>query len=232
MEEKELTILIPCLNEEKTIGIVIEKAKKFLETNKINGEILIANNGSTDNSEEIAKKLGARVENVEEKGYGITLITGSKVAEGKYVIMADADDSYNLLEILPIYNKLKEGYDLVIGNRYKGNMEKGAMKISHKYIGTPLISFIARKKYKINVKDFNCGLRGYVTKKVNDLGCKCVGMEYATEMLIKAKQQELKITEVPINFYKDGRGEKSHLRTVQDGIRHLNIILKTKKNQK
>lgn len=171
--EKELTILIPALNEEKTIGKCIKKAKKIIEENNIDGEILIADNGSIDKTVEVAKELGARVISVEKKGYGNTLITGNKAALGKYTIMGDADDSYNFLEIMPIVNLLKEGNDFVIGNRYKANMEKGAMKFSHKYIGTPLISLIGRLFYKIDIGDFNCGLRGYNTKKINELNLNC-----------------------------------------------------------
>lgn len=222
----ELTILIPCLNEEKTIGICVQKAKKFLEDNNIKGEVLVIDSKSTDKSSEIAKSLGVRVERIEQIGYGNALINGSKMAYGKYVIMADADDSYNFLEILPIYQKLQEGYDLVMGNRYKGKMEKGAMKFSHKYLGTPVISFLARRKYKIKVGDFNCGLRGYVTEKIRALDLKCGGMEYASEMIISAKLHNLKITEVPINFYKDGRDKEPHLRAIRDGIRHLKVIIK------
>lgn len=226
MEIKELTILIPCLNEEKTLEICIKKAKRFLEKNNIDGEILVVDNGSTDNSKEIAKKNGARIFEVPQRGYGNAIKYGSQVAKGKYTIMGDADDSYNFLEIKPIFDKLKEGNDFVIGNRYKGKMEKGAMKFSHKYIGTPLISFIARKKYDLKIGDFNCGLRGYETTKINDLGCIAEGMEYATEQIIKAKQKGLKIAEIPINFYRDGRNSNSHLRTIRDGIRHLKLIFK------
>lgn len=222
--EKELTILIPALNEEKTIGICIEKVKKVLEENSITGEILVADNGSIDRTAEIAKSLGARVVNVKEKGYGNALISGSKQAKGKYTIMGDADDSYNFLEIMPILELLKNGYDFVIGNRYKGKMEKGAMPFSHKYIGTPTISWIGRIKYKVKIGDFNCGLRGYNTKKINDLNCKCDGMEYATEMIIKAKKANLKMTEIPINFYKDGRERMPHLKAFQDGFRHLKVL--------
>lgn len=225
MEKIELTILMPCLNEEKTIGICIEKAKKILKDNNIKGEILIANNQSTDNSVNIAKNMGARVVDIKEKGYGITLINGSKQAKGKYTIMGDCDDSYNFLEIMPILELLREGNDLVIGNRYKGKMEKGAMKLLHKFLGTPLISIFGRIKYKVPVRDFNCGLRGYDTNKINKLNCSCSGMEYATEMIIKAKKANLKISEVGINFYKDGRKAKSHLNPLKDGIRHLKILL-------
>ena len=224
--DKELTILIPALNEEKTIGICIEKANKVLIENNINGEVLVVDNGSTDGTAQIAKCLGARIVNVKEKGYGNALINGSKQAKGKYTIMGDADDSYNFLEIMSILKKLREGYDFVIGNRFKGRMEKGAMPFSHKYIGTPIISFIGRKKYKVNIGDFNCGLRGYDTKMINNLNCKCNGMEYATEMIIKAKKANLKMIEIPINFYKDGRDKRPHLKTIQDGLRHLKLLLK------
>lgn len=226
MEEVELTILMPCLNEEKTIGICIEKAQRFLKANNVIGEVLIANNGSTDNSEKIAKEHNARIVNIERKGYGNAIIGGSKQARGKYTIMGDADDSYNFLEIKPILDKLKQGNDLVVGNRYKGKMQKGAMKFSHKYIGTPIISFIARKKYNIKIGDFNCGLRGYNTDKFKQLKCEAEGMEFATEMIIKAKQRGLKIEEVAINFYKDGRNAKSHLRSISDGVKHLKEIFR------
>lgn len=138
--------------------------------------------------------------------------------------MGDADDSYNFLEIMPILNKLRGGADLVIGNRYKGKMEKGAMKLSHKYIGTPVISTIGRTKLKVDIGDFNCGLRGYDTQKINQLKCQCGGMEYATEMIVKAKKNSLKIVETPINFYKDKRDGKPHLKAIRDGIRHLKVL--------
>lgn len=224
MKEIELTILMPCLNEEDTIGICIEKAKIFLQENKIDGEILIADNGSSDKSIEIARANNVRIINVEEIGYGHALIEGIKSAKGKYVIMGDADDSYNFLEIMPMLKLLREENDIVIGNRYKANMEKGAMKFVNKYIGTPVISFIARKRSKVNIGDFNCGLRGGITEKIKDISYKSTGMEFATEMIIRAKENNLKITEVPINFYKDGRKGKSHLKPFQDGIRHIKMI--------
>ena len=223
--EKELTILIPALNEEKTIGICIEKANKFLKEYNVNGEVLVADNGSTDETIKIAENLGARVVNVKEKGYGNALINGGKEAKGKYTIMGDADDSYNFLEIMPILEKLREDYDFVIGNRYKGKMEKDAMPFSHKYIGTPIISWIGRMKYKVEIGDFNCGLRGYDTKKINELNCKCEGMEYATEMIIRVKKANLKMIEIPINFYKDGRDKRPHLKTIEDGFRHFKVLL-------
>lgn len=225
----EFTILIPCLNEEKTIGICIEKAQKFIRTNNLQGEVLIVDNGSTDNSVEIAKTFNARVVHVPQKGYGNALIQGTKAALGKYTIMGDADDSYNFLELEDFISKLREGNELVVGNRYKGKMEKGAMKFTHKYIGTPLISKISQKLYDINIQDFNCGLRGYETQKIIGLNCTCEGMEYATEMIIKARKNNLKLVEIPINFYKDKREKASYLRTIRDGIRHFRIIFKNLK---
>ena len=148
---EELTILIPALNEEKTIEIVIKKAQKWLNDRNIDGEILIANNGSTDNTKEIALKNGARVIDIEQKGYGSALISGIENSKGKYIIFGDADDSYNFLEIDGMYDKLKDGNDIVIGNRYAGKMEKGSMKFSHKFIGTPILSFLIRKKFKLNL---------------------------------------------------------------------------------
>lgn len=186
--EKELTILIPALNEEQTIGICVKKAKKFMEINNINGEILVADNYSKDRTAKLAKELGARIIEIPQKGYGNALIAGSTEAKGKYTIIGDADNSYNFLEVLPILEELRSGYDLVIGNRYKGNLEKGSMKFSHKYIGTPIISLLGRLIHNIDVGDFNCGLRGYNTQKMNKLGCKSSGMEYASEMLIKSKR--------------------------------------------
>lgn len=220
-----LTILIPCLNEEETLGICIKKAKQAIKENKLEAEILISDNGSEDNSIQIAKQEGARILEVEEKGYGKALIEGTKVAKGKYIIMADADDSYNFLEINEFIRELEEGYDLVIGNRYQGKMEKGSMKLLHKFIGTPILSFIVRKKYKIQIHDVNCGMRAYNKEKMIQTNCEATGMEYATEMLIKAKKNNLRIKEIPINFYQDKRNKKSHLRTLQDGIRHLGVII-------
>ena len=225
MKEIELTILMPCLNEEETIGICINKAKKFLKANKVKGEILIADNGSTDNSITIAKKLGARVINVSEKGYGSALIDGCNNAYGKYVIMGDSDDSYDFLHLEQFLDKLREGYDLVMGNRFAGGIEKGAMPFSHRYIGNPILSFIGRLFFHSKIKDFHCGLRGYNKKSIQSLNLNCTGMEYASEMVVKAELNKLKIIEVPTTLKKDGRSRKPHLRTFSDGWRHLNFLL-------
>ena len=223
-EEKELTILIPALNEEKTIEIVIKKAQNWLQLNNVNGEVLISNNNSTDKTKEIAIYNHARVIDVKKIGYGSALIEGIREANGKYIIMGDADDSYNFLEISEFMNSLKEGYDLVIGNRYH-HMEKGAMKWTHKYIGTPVLTYILNKKYKLKLNDINCGLRGLNKEKIIDLNMNCTGMEFASEMIIKAKQANLKIKEIPINFYRDKRDNKSYLKAFKDGLKHLKVIL-------
>lgn len=223
-KEIELTILIPALNEEKTIEIVIKKAQKWLEKNDINGEILISNNNSIDKTKEVAIRNNARVIDVEKRGYGNALIEGIKQARGKYILMGDADDSYNFLEIKEFINQTKSGYDLVIGNRYH-NIEKGAMKWSHRYIGTPLLTYIVNKKYKLKLHDINCGLRAFDKEKILNLKLKCEGMEFASEMIIKAKQANLKIKEIPINFYRDKRNNKSHLNTIKDGFKHMQVIM-------
>ena len=225
--DKDLTILMPVLNEEETIEICIKKAKKYLEENNINGEILISDNGSTDSSVKIAENLGARVIHTEEKGYGNTLINGINNAKGKYIIMADSDDSYDLYNLKPFHEKLKEGYDLVMGNRYKGGIEKGAMSLSHK-IGVRFLSLVGRIVCKCNVYDFHCGIRGLNTKSIRKLNLKEPGMEFASEMIVQASKQNLKICEVPTTLSKDGRKKgRSHLNTIKDGFRHLNYLIRT-----
>ena len=219
----ELTVLIPALNEEKTIEIVIQKAQKCLANHNIRGEVLIANNNSIDKTKEIALQNNAKVIDVKNRGYGNALRKGIENANGTYIIMGDADDSYNFLEIEEFINTLKQGYDLVIGNRY-ANMEKGAMKWSHKYIGTPFLTYLINKKYKLNLKDINCGLRAFKKDKILELDLQSEGMEFASEMVIKAKKANLKINEIPISFYKDKRGHQSHLNTIKDGLRHLKVI--------
>jgi glycosyltransferase involved in cell wall biosynthesis len=221
----ELTILMPCLNEAETLEICINKAIKSLKENNINGEVLIADNGSTDGSKEIAIKNGARVIDVPTKGYGSALIEGTKQALGKFIIMGDSDDSYDFSNIMPFVDKLREGYDLVMGNRFKGGIEKGAMPWSHKYIGTPVISFIGRLFYKSKIGDFNCGMRGYRKQAILDLDLKCTGMEYASEMIVEASLNDLKIAEIPTTLKKDGRNRPPHLKSFSDGWRHLKFLL-------
>lgn len=223
--ECELTILMPCLNESETLGICIDKARTFLEKSGVSGEILIADNGSTDGSLDIAISKGARVVNIDTKGYGAALIGGCNSAHGRYVIMGDSDDSYDFLDLMPFVEKLREGYDLVMGNRFKGGIEKGAMPFSHKYIGNPVLSFLGRLFYGSRIGDFHCGLRGYNTERMRALGLKTTGMEYASEMVVKATLSDYRIVEVPTTLRKDGRSHPPHLNTWRDGWRHLKFLL-------
>lgn len=223
--ELELTVIMPCLNESETLAICINKAKDCMRINQIDGEVLIADNGSTDGSIEIAKNLGARVIHVKEKGYGAALQGGIKDAKGKYCIMADADDSYDFNSLMPYINKLRAGYDLVMGNRFKGSIEKGAMPFLHKYLGTPVISFLGRLFYKNKIGDFNCGMRGFNTLKIRQLDLISPGMEFASEMIVKAALCKYKIAEVPTTLSVDGRSRKPHLNTWSDGWRHLKFLL-------
>lgn len=221
----ELTILMPCLNEAETLQLCIRKAQKFLQDNKIKGEVLIADNGSSDGSIEIAEVENVRVVHVADRGYGAALIKGTKAAYGKYVIMGDADDSYDFLNLMPFMEKLREGYDLVMGDRFKGGIEKGAMPPLHKYLGNPVLSFLGRLFYKSDIRDFHCGLRGYNKKSIEDLQLITTGMEYASEMVVKATLHQLRIAEVPTTLKRDGRSRKPHLRSWQDGWRHLKFLL-------
>jgi len=224
-----LTILIPCLNEEKTLAVCVKKAKSYIKKSGLSAEVLVADNGSTDNSRLIAVENGARVISVHKKGYGNALLAGIKHSKGKFIIMGDADDSYSFLQLDGFINKLDEGYDLVMGNRFSGHIQKGSMPFLNRYIGNPFLSFVAKKLYKCPAGDFHCGLRGFDKKSILSLGLACGGMEFASEMLIKARLKELKITEIPINFYCDGRNSKSHLRPFRDGLRHLEVINRYKK---
>ncbi len=220
----ELTILMPCLNEAETIGACITKAKFFLEKNKVDGEVLISDNGSKDESVQIAESLGARVVHAPIRGYGGALIAGCQNAYGKYVIMGDADDSYDFENLMPFLMKLREGYDLVMGNRFLGGIEKGAMPWSHRYIGNPVLSFIGRLFFKSKIRDFHCGLRGYNRKRMLDLGLRTTGMEYASEMVVMSELAGYKIAEVPTTLKKDGRSRAPHLRSFHDGWRHLKFL--------
>ena len=226
MKKLSLTILMPCLNEEKTIGICIKKAKKFLVDNSIDGEILIADNGSSDSSVEIAEKLGARVINVVDRGYGNVLKEGIKEAHSDFIIYGDCDDSYDFSDIMEFYLKLKEGYYFINGNRYTKKMEKGAMSFSHRYIGVPFLSWLGRIFYKVPFKDYHCGLRAI--KRIPNINFVSTGMEFASEIVYRYSLiDKNKMIEIPISFYKDKRGNKSHLRTIRDGLRHVVFIIKS-----
>jgi glycosyltransferase involved in cell wall biosynthesis len=221
----ELTILMPCLNEEETIRACVTKAQHALKSNNIQGEILIADNGSIDCSPAIAESMGARVIHVMEKGYGKALYAGIEQAKGTYVIMGDSDDSYDFTDILPFISRLRDGYDLVMGNRFKGGIEKNAMPFLHRYLGNPVLSFIGRLFFKTNIGDFHCGLRGFNRNSILSIGLCSPGMEFASEMIVKSSLNKLKIAEVPTKLYPDGRSKRSHLRTWRDGWRHLRFLL-------
>lgn len=221
----ELTVIMPCLNEAETLEKCIEKANKCITENNLDAEILIADNGSTDGSIEIAMKCGARVVNVENRGYGAALIGGIEAANGKYCIMGDADDSYDFSLLMSYVEPLRQGADLVMGNRYKGGIEEGAMPLLHRYLGTPVISFIGRLFYNNNIRDFNCGMRGFNTNSMKELGLISTGMEFASEMIVKSSLAKYTIVEVPTTLSVDGRSRKPYLNTWSDGWRHLKFLL-------
>jgi len=221
----ELTILMPCLNESETLAICIQKARSFLQRNDIDGEVLIADNGSTDGSKEIAVREGARVVEVSDKGYGNALIGGINAAKGKYIIMGDADDSYDFVNMEPFVEKLREGYDLVMGNRFQGGIDEGAMPFLHRYLGNPVLSFIGRLFFKIKTGDFHCGLRGFNAERIKQLKLHTPGMEFASEMVVKSSLFKYKMAEVPTTLKKDGRSHPPHLHTWRDGWRHLVFLL-------
>ena len=221
----ELSIVMPCLNEAETLAICIRKAKAFLHENGVIGEVVIADNGSTDNSQEIAIENGARVVNVTEKGYGNALKGGIRNAFGKFIIMGDSDDSYDFYNLLPFLDKMRAGADLVMGNRFKGGIKKGAMPFLHRYLGNPVLSFIGRLFFNIKVGDFHCGLRGFSKKAFEQMELQTTGMEFASEIVVKASLKDLKITEVPTILSQDGRSHPPHLNTWQDGWRHLRFLL-------
>ena len=224
-ETIELSIVMPCLNEARTIGICIDKAAGYLHAAGITGEIIVADNGSKDSSVEIAKSLGATVVHIKEKGYGNALLGGMEAARGLYIVMADADDSYDFSDLTPFMEKLRHGSDLVLGNRFLGGIEDDAMPILHRYFGNPVLSFIGRLFFTRNIGDFHCGLRGFDRKKIIALGLSCPGMEFASEMVVKASLAGYSLTEVPTRLSKDGRDGPPHLNSWIDGWRHLRFLL-------
>ena len=221
----ELSIVMPCLNEAETLRICIKKAQSYLAGHDISGEIIIADNGSTDGSQDIAAQMGACVVHVKEKGYGSALMGGITAAKGQYIIMGDADDSYDFTNLTPFIKKLREGYDLVMGNRFKGGIKPGAMPPLHKYLGNPVLTWIGRLLFPSPCGDFHCGLRGFRRDAIEKLNLRTTGMEFASEMVVKASLHKMRITEVPITLYPDGRSRPPHLRSWRDGWRHLRFLL-------
>jgi glycosyltransferase involved in cell wall biosynthesis len=224
-EEIELSIVMPCLDEAETLATCIEKAQRSIELLGIRGEVVIADNGSTDGSQEIARNLGARVIEISQRGYGAALGGGIAAAHGTYVIMGDADDSYDFLGLDPFVEKLREGHDLVVGNRFQGGIAPGAMPPLHRYLGNPVLTAIGRLFFHSPVGDFHCGLRGFKREAILGLGLQTTGMEFASEMVVKATHNRLRITEVPTPLSPDGRSRTPHLRSWRDGWRHLRLLL-------
>lgn len=223
MDEIELTILMPCLNEQNTVAQCVSLARQFLSESGVCGEVLVADNGSTDNSAALAEEAGARVVSISERGYGNALIGGIKAARGKYIIMGDCDMSYDFLHLGGFVEKLREGFPLVMGCRLD-NIAKGAMPFSHQYIGVPVLSFLGRLRFHTKVRDFHCGLRGFDREKALALGLSCGGMEFATEIIGKFALSGAEIAEIPVTLSPDGRTGRSHLRTIRDGLRHIRYI--------
>lgn len=219
------SILMPCLNERETLETCIRKAHDFIIKNNIAGEIVIADNGSTDGSQEIASRMGVRLLNIAQRGYGSALMGGIEAARGQFVIMGDADDSYDFSNLQVFMDALNEGYDLVMGNRFKGGIMPGAMPFLHRYLGNPVLSGIARLFFNSHIGDFHCGLRGFNKDAILSLNLQTTGMEFASEMIVKATMYGLKIKEVPTILYRDGRTRPPHLRTWSDGWRHLKFLL-------
>jgi glycosyltransferase involved in cell wall biosynthesis len=225
MAELTLTVLMPCLNEAETLAFCVQQAMAGLKDNNVEGEVVVADNGSTDGSQAIAIAEGARVVDVPLRGYGAALLAGIEAARGEYVIMADADASYHFEHLPRFLPKLEEGYDLVMGNRFSGSIEPGAMPPLHRYLGNPVLSTIGRIFFSIPVRDFHCGLRAFRRDPILNLGLRTTGMEFASEMVVKASLAGLKMTEVPTTLSPDGRSRAPHLRSWRDGWRHLRFLL-------
>ena len=225
----ELSVVMPCLNEADTLGVCIGKAQRAITDLGVKGEVIVADNGSTDGSDDIARRMGARVIKVESKGYGSALMGGVSAARGKFIIMGDSDDSYDFLEIPRFVEKLREGYDIVQGCRLPhggGKVMPGAMPFLHRWVGNPLFSFLARQWFKAPITDIYCGLRGFTKKYYEGLDQRCSGMEFATEMIIKSSLYCARIAEVPITLHPDGRrAHPPHLKTFRDGWRTLRFFM-------
>lgn len=221
----ELSIVMPCLNEAETLAVCVDKANAYLARSGVVGEVVIADNGSTDGSQQIAIDHGARIVNVVSKGYGSALMGGIEASLGTYVIMGDADDSYDFSSLDPFVERLRAGDELVMGNRFLGGIEPGAMPPLHKYLGNPVLSAIGRVLFRSPIKDFHCGLRGFRRQSILDLHLTTTGMEFASEVVVKSTLGGLRVSEVPTTLSKDGRSRPPHLRSWRDGWRHLRFLL-------
>lgn len=224
-KEFELTILMPCLNEAETLELCIDKANSWIAKSGVKAEVVIADNGSTDGSKDIARRLGARIVNVPIRGYGAALYAGCIASNSDYIIMGDSDDSYDFSKLDPFLQGLRAGNDLVMGNRFAGGIEPGAMPWKNKHIGNPALSLVGRVLFKIPVRDFHCGIRGFSKRAFENMDLRTSGMEFASEMVIKARLLGMKISEVPTTLSKDGRSRPPHLKPWRDGWRHLRFML-------
>ena len=225
MENNKISVVLPCLNEEKTIEYCIQQAFTGIRKSGLQGEVIVADNGSSDSSVLNATQAGARIVHVDEKGYGSALRGGIEAAENNFIILGDADSTYNFEHIEKFVTKLDDGFELVVGNRFKGGIEKGAMPLLNKYLGNPVLSFIAKKLFNSNIGDFNCGLRGFTKKAYEEMDLKSTGMEFATEMIAKSALLNLKIDEVPTTLNVSISERKPHLKPFRDGIRLLKLML-------
>jgi glycosyltransferase involved in cell wall biosynthesis len=221
----ELTVLMPCLNEAETVATCVAKAARFLSANGIVGEVLVVDNGSTDGSTGLAEQAGARVVRCETRGYGAALSRGIHEARGEYVVMGDADDSYDFSKLEAFLEALRDGAELVMGDRFRGGIKPGAMPFLHRYLGNPVLSALGRLFFGADIRDFHCGLRGFRRDRMLELDLRSPGMEFASEMVVKATLHRLRVVEVPIVLHPDGRSRAPHLRTWRDGWRHLRFLL-------
>lgn len=224
-DELEVSVVMPCLNEVRTVGRCVEKALQALRDLGVRGEVVVADNGSTDGSSDVAASYGARVVHAGRKGYGCALRAGIEATRGRYVVMGDADDSYDFLAIGPFIERLRAGGDLVVGNRFRGGIRPGAMPWSHRYVGNPVLSGLLNLFFHTPVRDAHCGLRAFRKESIVRLALGTTGMEYASEMIVKASLGRLNIVEVPTILHPDGRGRPPHLRSFRDGWRHLRLLL-------
>ncbi len=220
-----VSVVMPCLNEARTVGRCIDKAHIGLREAGVSGEIIVADNGSSDGSQALAEERGARVVHVERRGYGSALQAGIAAARGEFVIMGDADDSYDFARIRPFVERLRRGDDLVLGNRFRGGIRPGAMPWHHRYIGNPVLTGILNLFFHTPIRDAHCGLRAFRRDSYFRLNLTCPGMEFASEMVVRAALQGLKISEVPVVLHPDGRGRPPHLRSFRDGWRHLRFLI-------
>jgi glycosyltransferase involved in cell wall biosynthesis len=221
----ELSIVMPCLNEIHTIEKCISEAQTAIEKHNLFGEVIVADNGSTDGSPQVSERLGARTVHVSKRGYGSALMGGIASARGRFIIIGDSDNSYSFADLIPFLQLLRQGYDLVMGNRFKGGIRPGAMPFLHRYLGNPLLSWIARLFFGCPSGDLHCGLRGFSKEAFTRMNLQTTGMEFASEMVVKATLLKMRIAEVPITLRPTGRKGPSHLRTWRDGWRHLRFLL-------